>query len=197
MGVMQLCASGYTMKFKGIVLAGGQSSRFGEDKALVFVNGVRLIERAIHLLEELHLAPVLITSPGRDYSFLRCPVETDILPHKGPLGGIYTASYLFKGYALLILVCDMPFLTVPALATLVENHHEPQQATVFCDTRNEVQPFPGLYESDLSNLFLEEIRAERLSMQGFLKRIPNLKVVEAPVDANLFENINEKKDLCQ
>lgn len=185
------------MNLKGIVLAGGKSSRFGEDKALAVVNGSRMVEKAIHLLEELNLEPTVITSAMRDYSFLRCHIERDLLPNQGPLGGIYTASYLFKGYALLTLVCDMPLLTVPALATLVENHHEPQQATVFCDTRNEVQPFPGLYESDLSNLLLEEIRAERLSMQGFLKRIPNLKVVEAPVDANLFENINEKKDIKQ
>lgn len=185
------------MRVKGIILAGGKSSRFGEDKALAFVNGVRLIERAVHLLEELNLAPVIITSPGRDYSFLPCPVETDILPHKGPLGGIYTASRLFKGYALLTLVCDMPFLTAPLLATLIENHREPEQATVFCDPRNKIQPFPGLYESALANLLLEEIQAKRLSMQEFLKRIPTLKVIKAPFDAELFANINEKKDIKQ
>lgn len=185
------------MKIKGIVLAGGKSSRFGEDKALAVVNGMRMIEKAIHLLEELNLEPTVITSIERDYSFLRCHIERDLLPHKGPLGGIYTASCLFKGYALLTLVCDMPLLTTPLLATLIENHHKPQQATVFCDTRNEIQPFPGVYESDLSVLLLEEIQAERLSMQEFLKGIPTLKVIEPPFDAELFANINEKKDIKQ
>ena len=80
---------------------------------------------------------------------------------------------------------------------LIKNHQGQQQATVFRDMRNEVQPFPGVYESTLSNSLLEEIQAEQLSMQEFLKRIPVLKVIEAPFDAELFANINEKKDIKQ
>lgn len=185
------------MKVRGIILAGGKSSRFGEDKALAVVNGARMIEKAIHLLGELGLEPTVITSAMRDYSFLRCRIERDLLPNKGPLGGVYTASCLFKGYALLILVCDMPFLTAPMLAKLVKSHRTPMQATIFCNTKDKIQPFPGVYESILSNLLLEEIRAERLSMQEFLKRIPNLKVIEAPFDLDIFTNINEKKDIKQ
>lgn len=181
------------MKFQGIVLAGGKSSRFGEDKALALIDGIPMIQRAVNLLREFQFDPCIITNGLRDYSFLKCRIERDLVSNKGPLGGIYTASRLFKGSALLILACDMPFLTVPVLATLAENHRKPQQATVFCDTRNKRQPFPGFYESDLLDLLWEEIQAERLSIEEFLNRVPCLKVIKGPSDQELFANINEKK----
>ena len=185
------------MKFKGIVLAGGRSSRFGEDKALARVRGTRMIEKAIRLLEALDLEPTVITSAARDYSFLRCRIERDLIPNKGPLGGIYTACCLFKDYALLILVCDMPLLTKPVLRMLMENHHEQQWVTVFDDPQGRIQPFPGIYESNLSSLIFEQIQTDRLSAGEFLKSISKLKMMGSCFNTEVFSNVNEKKDIRQ
>ena len=43
---------------KGIVLAGGKSSRFGEDKATAKIEGVTLLEKAAFLLKEKRLSQV-------------------------------------------------------------------------------------------------------------------------------------------
>ena len=46
---------------RGLVLAGGKSSRFGSDKALALYEGMTFLERATSLLEALNLKPVVVT----------------------------------------------------------------------------------------------------------------------------------------
>lgn len=198
MGPLLPFSRGDFVKFQGIVLAGGKSSRFREDKALAVVNGMRMIEKAIRLLEELNLDPVVITNVMRDYSFLRCRIERDLVPNKGPLGGIYTACRLFARHSLLVLTCDMPGMTPPVLRRLIENHDGTlQQATIFRAPNHKIQPFPGMYESDLAAFIFSKICGGRLSMRDFLKGIPKLKVLESYFPRQVFSNVNEKKDLCQ
>lgn len=186
---------------KGIVLAGGKSSRFGEDKALAVVGGEKMIERTIRLVEALGLEPAVITSSARDYGFLGCRVEKDFVPERGPLGGIYTACRLFKSQSLLVLTCDMPQVTLSLLKCLKKNHDGGRrQATVFRSSSGEVHPFPGVYESSLAGFILSEIEnqdspRERLSMLGFLKRLPNVTFLESPFPLSVFSSVNRKEDL--
>ena len=105
---------------RGLVLAGGKSSRFGEDKALAHYEGISFLERAVNSLKLLGLHPVVVTRRGADYSFVRCPVIYDKFPEQGPLGGIYTALTVFRETAFLTLTCDMPFVTLAALSGLLE-----------------------------------------------------------------------------
>src|SRR3989338_8558633 len=76
-------------RFQGIVLAGGKSSRFGEDKALALLDGVTFLETAVRRLQEIGLRVTVITNRTRDYSGLHlgCDIQTDIIEEKGPLGG--------------------------------------------------------------------------------------------------------------
>jgi len=67
----------------GIVLAGGKSIRFGEDKALAQVRGETFIHRAISLLKELKLEVVIVTSQNKVYSDISCSVIEDLLPDHG------------------------------------------------------------------------------------------------------------------
>ena len=71
----------------GVVLAGGQSTRFGSDKALAELDGQSLLERAIAALGQ-HCDEVIVA--GRTSA----PVETIAdwpAPGAGPLGGIAAA----------------------------------------------------------------------------------------------------------
>ncbi|MBI1977664.1 MAG: molybdenum cofactor guanylyltransferase [Candidatus Omnitrophica bacterium] len=180
---------------KGIVLAGGKSSRFGEDKALARLGGVTLLERAIKLLRELNLEPVVITNGRRDYSFLNCQIERDVIPDQGPLGGLYTACQVLKGFSLLVLTCDMPCLTLDSLNVLLENHNPRHSVTLFGISRKRPQPFPGVYKSNLSGLILEKLKAGQYSMQDFLKAVSDVKVVRNSFDPTILININKEEDM--
>lgn len=182
------------MNLKGIVLAGGKSSRFGEDKALARWEGETLIERAVNLLAALDLSPEVIASRGKNYQFLNRRIHNDIIPEKGPLGGLCTAFSIFSNSTLLVLTCDMPFLTRSVLEDLIDAHRSSGGSVIFEGDRTQ-QPFPGIYLSKLHREAEECLAASRLSMKNFLSRIPGLRVLPRLADPKVFWNVNTLADL--
>ena len=180
---------------KGLVLAGGKSSRFGQDKALVLYQGMRFLERGVSILESVGLKSIVVTRQGADYPFLNCPVLYDKLPDQGPLGGIYTAMTVFKNTSFLILTCDMPALTSQTLQNLL-NKHEPSRPLTFYSTPDRAeQPFPGIYEPSLLAAVREKLKKNNLSMTALFRELPMKKAVEWKGEPDVFRNVNSKKDL--
>ncbi len=179
---------------KGIVLAGGKSLRFGSDKALAVINGERLIEKPVKLLRGLGLETVVIANHTRDYSFLSCRIENDLIPDRGPLGGLHTAVSLFPHASLLVLPCDMPFLTQSALKQLIQAH-KPGHATLFELSNKMLQPFPGIYPSSSLRHIVDLLREGNLSMRAFLKTIASITIVPPPDDTAMLSNVNSQKDM--
>ncbi len=183
------------MTARGLVLAGGKSTRFGTDKALASYQGVPLVERAVSLLDQMHLRPVVVTRDDADYSFLRSPVVKDKLPEKGPLGGLYTALSVFSGTDFLVLTCDMPLLDPPLLSELLSAYHEHRLTTVFRMGDGAVQPFPGVYTASIFPLVKERLFREELSLLGLLDAIASKQVIDWQGKPHFFSNVNRKEDL--
>ena len=74
----------------GIILAGGKSLRYGRNKALVEVDGMRLIERVIRVMQPLFKDLMIITNTPREYDYLQLPMHEDLIKGLGPIGGVYT-----------------------------------------------------------------------------------------------------------
>ncbi|MGH7197710.1 MAG: molybdenum cofactor guanylyltransferase [Candidatus Omnitrophota bacterium] len=180
---------------KGLVLAGGKSSRFGKDKALALYEGTSLLERAVDLLERMSLQPVVVTRGGAEYSFLKAPVVQDKLPEKGPLGGLYTAMSGFNGTDFLVLTCDMPLLNAPLLSALLSAYSDHRQTTVFRMGDGAIQPFPGIYTAGIFSLVQERVFRGELSLQGLLDNIFPKQVIDWQGQPHLFANVNRREDL--
>ena len=182
---------------KGLILAGGKSSRFGSDKALAVYQGKSFLEHAVSLLRSAGLKPIIVTRRGVDYSFLDCTVIYDQLPEKGPLGGIYTAMTVFKNTSFLILTCDMPALTPEALSGLLDAHESTAQITLYSLTNGSSQPFPAIYEPSLLRTIKQKILRGELSMHSLLGSTPAPKIVEWKGDAGVFCNVNHREDIVR
>ena len=185
--------NGDHLNILGLVLAGGKSRRFGEDKALALYDGKGFLERAVDLLREVGLKPAVVTRHGADYSFLRCPVLRDKLPEKGPLGGIYTAMKIFGDTHFLVLTCDMPALNVSALTQLLEPR-QPVDITVFSH-HSTLQPFPAVYSASLFASVRRRLFQERLSMTGLLEETVNKRILSWEGDPEIFLNVNHREDI--
>lgn len=102
----------------GVILAGGRSSRMGQDKALLTVNNETMLSRTQQLLHSLGAKEVLVArnEPG---------CLNDIYPGGGPMAGIHSALVATKPkknkvpVALLIVPIDMPLLDNNLLAELI------------------------------------------------------------------------------
>lgn len=112
------------MILRGFVQAGGGSTRFGADKALVPLGGKAMLVRTCELLADV-CDEVAIVAPAGKYGNTVWPVQPDRWPGEGPLGGILTAlskmqdSQPGEAWAL-VTSCDMPFLTREFLVFLRE-----------------------------------------------------------------------------
>lgn len=96
------------VKIAGVVLAGGLSTRMGEDKAQLTIKQQSLITRSVELLRSVALDEVFVSGDYPNYDCI-----TDIHPQLGPLSGIHACvEALSEHYeALFILPVDMPLLT--------------------------------------------------------------------------------------
>ena len=108
----------------GYVLAGGASSRFGQDKALMEIGNTPMLFRMIKLLESVAKNVKVIGSLEK-YAQFGIEVIADRWPGEGPLGGIITvlevtAKRPAKDEWNLIVSCDMPFLTAEWLGHLTQ-----------------------------------------------------------------------------
>jgi molybdopterin-guanine dinucleotide biosynthesis protein A len=114
-----------TLDVRAYVLAGGASSRFGRDKALVRFGTSPLLLQIVQLARTC-TTEVAVVAGAQKYAALdgKLQIIEDRWPGEGPLGGIITALQHAAATARpvewnLILSCDMPFLTAEWLEFLV------------------------------------------------------------------------------
>lgn len=186
------------LNIEGVVLAGGKSSRFGADKALARVGGQRLLDKAVNLIRESGLTPTVVGRVSNPYDFLECRFVPDVLPDRGPLGGLYTAFQIFPKSPILVLTCDMPNLTAPVLLQLIAAYTRGTKITIYnlpqVDCKSK-QPFPGIYEPSLSPQIADLACAnEKTSMQHLFQLVPP-RELDCPFNPASFLNVNRIEDL--
>ena len=104
----------------GVVLAGGRSTRYGKNKALVKLHGIPLIERVLGIMRPIFRRVIIITNSPDEYSYLELPMYQDIIKGLGPLGGIITGLRVIPDNADFFVACDMPFLNQELIRHIVE-----------------------------------------------------------------------------
>ena len=88
----------------GVILAGGQSSRMGVDKATLPIAGTTLLEYMRTKLLQTGIDEIVICRNAPGYL-------NDDTPQLGPLGALYTLSQRYPGRQALIIPVDMPLLS--------------------------------------------------------------------------------------
>ena len=173
------------------VLAGGQSRRMGRDKALLPLGGQLLIERVLAAARPLAYPGLIVGDPAA-YGHLGWPVLPDCRPGCGPLGGLYTALGTTAA-PVLLLACDLPFLT-PAFLRYLVDRRGPHQAVV-PHTAAGLQPLCALYEPSCMAAVKAAMQADQLGMRRLLSNLSLDLVREKdwrPYDEHglLFANLN-------
>ena len=135
----------------GYILAGGGSTRFGQDKALVEVGGRPMLERMIELLRRVTKQVKIVAVPGK-YAAFGTEIVEDRWPGEGPLGGIITAledaAKVPTGYEWnLIVSCDMPFLTQDWLQFLANRIAKSNAQVVFPHSASGAEPLCACWQT--------------------------------------------------
>lgn len=183
----------------GVILAGGQSTRFGEDKSLYTLAGKEMYQYVADMLEETEECDEIIVSTNtRLKESFRLETITDEYEDRGPLGGIYSASKNFPGKRLIVVSCDTPYVSEEWIKLLVKKADAKPGHVIISAENGRFHPLIGVYQGyGLSDKLKKQIESEKQSMRAFFERV-NLAVVDAKnhnIDTNIFQNINYKSDI--
>jgi molybdopterin-guanine dinucleotide biosynthesis protein A len=202
------------MSVFGFVQAGGGSTRFGADKALVEFEGKTLLTRTVELVRSV-CGEAKIVAPVGKYRGATVPVLADRWPGQGPLGGILTALHHCNerfgrsaatpatdsgphAFAL-ILGCDMPFLTREWLAYLCERAVQSTAQVAVPQSENGLEPLCACWRVDAASTVQAAFDSGVRKVTEAMKRLPMEVLDESAwkrfdTDGRLFWNMNTPAD---
>jgi molybdenum cofactor guanylyltransferase len=177
-----------TDPISGFVLAGGKSSRMGQDKALLNWRGRTLVE---HMVE-------LLSSVTRDVRVVGRPPLPDVIEDCGPLGGIATALQTSQTDANLVVAVDLPFLIEDFLKYFASRLDSCPSAVLACSLPTGVPICLGLRRSILP-LVTHGLSMGQRSVSNFISSVDSKllsawELESAGFGPSMFRNVNTPED---
>jgi len=139
------------LKFKNsffdvIILAGGESKRFGSDKCCFEFNNKKFLERIIENFDN----PVVVTNKKRN---IKRGIEVIDDERKGPVNAVKLALPFIKREKVFLTGCDFPFIT-RKLAEFICN----KGAEISIVEEEELQPLLACYSTSLLREKIEKVK---------------------------------------
>ena len=189
-----------TEKIFGVMLAGGESSRFGQSKVLTPLAGAPMASWGVRALEEAGLPVGVISDEEGVEAALGVPVRPDLEPGFGPIGGLWTALQWASERGddgVLLLGCDMPLVSEALLRTILAwSDHAPAVVPV---GSNGPEPLCALYRVACASTVEHRLHSENRSMRGLVEAVGAVLITEDAIagvaDPGIgFLNVNTVKE---
>jgi len=182
----------------GFVLAGGKSTRMGEDKAMIPLRGQTLLETALSTVRAVAGEVSILGAPELYSGY--APTIADIFPGCGPLGGIHAALSQTRTEFNLIIGVDTPFLSAPLLAYLAERALASRKTVTAPVIRDYPQPLCAVYSRDFLPIAGRALEAGNYKIVPLFPAertllIPETELAEFAFTAEMFDNLNTREDL--
>lgn len=187
------------MTIAGIFI-GGAATRFGGiAKGMLEApggGGGRVIECLLKLLRELHATPVFV-APREDPRYAEIGSLLTIADRRadgslGPLGGLLGLYDHAGAERVLVLACDMPFVTKPTLERLLAENAP--LAAARRDGRWE--PFLSVHDPRIMKPRAEaQVAAGKLSLQALFESVP--EAIEIAVDPHELDDWDSPDDVAR
>ena len=185
------------------ILAGGQARRLGGlDKSALAIGAGTVLQRQLAVLDGL-TPHILIVGRERMDGHPRLRTVPDRIAAVGALGGIYTALLEAPTELVLVIACDMPFLTAPFLQLLATRAEaEPDADAVVPRDRRGRHPLCATYRRRAAAVFKARIDAGTLRVLDALEAVAVRELgpdeVEAhDPDGSLLMNVNTPDDYAR
>ena len=186
----------------GVVLAGGQSKRFGQDKSQMQLGGKILIDYI--LLEILDQFNEILIISNNDIKFLNSKKITKIEDYKkdlGPLGGVLTAMKWIKKNNreykwISTFPSDTPFFKKKYLSNFIKNIDDKKSKLFFIKSNDKRHNIFGLWSTELLDRLEDDVtnKGER-KVEIWANKV-GVKTINMEFKNNdPFFNINTKEDL--
>lgn len=186
-------------KPQAVILAGGRSSRFGEDKARSRCGRETLLQRVAQSLEEAGFQITLSTG-YKEHEMFGYPIIWDKELFYGPLYALGNILEAIDHQKIFLTACDTPWIK-PLLVRWLWEKSENADIVLLENESGNPSPLPGIYSKKILPVVRENIAAKEKSLKSLLKR--KLRINTLPVrdwhsidpQGKSLVNINTKQDL--
>ena len=184
-----------------VVLAGGKSKRFGEDKSQVKLGGKILIDYILsELIDEFNEILIVANDPIKHLQSNKIEKIKDFKKDLGPLGGIFTAMKWAKdnnkSYKWIAsFPVDTPLFKFEIFKKFLEKVNENESQLFFMKTNEKRHNIFGLWSMDLMDqLESDLLKGERkVELWANSVGVSIINIEYKKIDP--FFNINTKEDL--
>jgi molybdenum cofactor guanylyltransferase len=181
----------------GFVLAGGKSSRMGQDKAFMQLGGRTLLEQALQRLQAATGSASIVGSAKKFAAF--GSVVEDLYPECGPLAGIQAALAGARTELNLITAVDMPFLQPDFLKYLIARARASEAVVVVPRVGGGLQPLCAIYQKNFARVAERSLRAGQNKVDSLFSEVQTLVIEQAELERNgfteeMFRNLNTDQD---
>lgn len=184
------------------ILAGGKSSRMGEDKAFLRLGGQSLLERALQLAGSIACEVKIVggASEGSKAKFgSYAPVVEDIYPDHGPLGGIHAALAGSQAALNLFLAVDLPFIEPAFLRYLLGVAEESEAIVTVPRTKRWWQPLCAVYRREFGQVAEKSLLEDKNKVDALFASVKTRIIEEEELaaqgfSAEMFRNLNTPEE---
>jgi molybdenum cofactor guanylyltransferase len=180
------------------VLAGGKSSRMGQDKAFLLWDRQTLLAKALGLVSSL-TDRTFIVGEKKKFAAYGAVVE-DIYRDRGPLGGIHAALVSSNTELNLVLAVDLPMVTVQLLRYLVAQADASHAVVTVPHIEDRWQPLCAMYRRDFATVAEQALQEGRNKIDPLfnavsLRTIDEQELGRGGFSPVMFRNLNTPEDL--
>jgi molybdopterin-guanine dinucleotide biosynthesis protein A len=181
----------------GAVLAGGQSRRYGKNKAFEVFEGKRLVDRAVEAARAFCDPVLLVANDLSLYIDVNATLVQDFAPFQGPLVGLYTALLFSPNDWVFVRATDMPVL-VPDLLSMMLDMRGSFDVVVPM-SGNDFEPLMALYHKRCIPAIANMIDRSEKRVMSFYKSVRVRTISEKrwravdPAGVS-FANVNTPED---
>ncbi len=141
-------------KYSGVILAGGKSSRMGDNKASLKWNGVSFMHHAVFKIRQLGIEKILVAGKNGDEASVK--YIRDIYQERGPLGGLHACLKKAKTAYCLVMPVDAPNIPLFVLEELIQYHQKiltegnHENPVVLWEHGDRIEPLVGIYPAAMA-----------------------------------------------
>tara|TARA_B100000287_G_scaffold240412_1_gene225987 strand:- start:686 stop:1297 length:612 start_codon:yes stop_codon:yes gene_type:complete len=185
----------------GIILAGGKSSRFGEDKSTVKLGNKTLLDHIVNKIEN-EFNEILVISNNKELSFQNKKIqviEDCIKGQLGPLVGILTAMKWVKENKkdyrwVASFPCDTPFFDINLTNKLKLKTNNTSKKLIFLNSEKKRHNIFGAWSIDLAEILENDLKKNFRKVEIWADKIGYESININIEKFDKFLNINTKKD---
>ncbi len=174
----------------GGVMAGGKSSRMGTDKGLQIFRGKHLFNYPVETLKPF-CKEILISSNNLSYHHFNYTLVKDIVYDCGPIGGLLSLLIKMKNEKLLLIACDMPFVSSETIKRLLDGISDAE--CIIPVIGEKIEPLCAVYSKSLIQIIEKQIETGDFSLHKLIFDSSH-KLIHFEDDIPDFLNINTPEE---